>query len=55
MINYPGFVKGKLIEIISKMAAEPKLFVKNPNSDFTRNRKLSFKTIIKLMLFNGWK
>jgi hypothetical protein len=42
MIDYPRFVKGKLTEIINKMAAEPKLFVKNPNSDFTRKRKLSF-------------
>ena len=40
MTNYPSFIKGKLTKIIRKMAAEPKTFVKNPNVDFTRNRKL---------------
>ena len=53
MIDYPRFVKGKLTEIISKMAAEPKLFVKNPNTDFTRKRKLSFETVMNLMLSMG--
>ena len=53
MTDYPSFVKGKLTEIISKMVSEPKLFVKNPNADFTRNRKLSFKTVMNLMLSMG--
>jgi hypothetical protein len=53
MTNYPSFIKGKLLYIISKMAAEPKLFVKNPNVDFTRNRKLSFETVMRLMLSMG--
>lgn len=53
MIDYPSFVKGRLTEIISKMALEPKLFVKNPNIDFTRNRKLSFETVMNLMLSMG--
>ena len=53
MIDYLRFVKGKLTEIISEMAAEPKRFAKNPNVDFTRNRKLSFETVMKLMLSMG--
>lgn len=53
MADYPRFVKGKLIEIIDKMATEPKLFVKNPYANFTRNRKLSFKTVMSLMLSMG--
>lgn len=53
MIDYPRFVKEKLSKIISKMAEEPKLFVKNPNTDFTRNRKLSFETVVNLMLSMG--
>jgi len=53
MTDYPRFVKGKLIEIISKMAAEPKRFFKNQNADFTRSRKLSFKTVMNLMLSMG--
>jgi len=47
MADYSRFVKEKLIEMITKMAAEPKSFVKNPNVDFTRNRKLSCETVIK--------
>jgi len=50
MTDYPSFVKGKLTEMIRKMAAEPKLFVKNPNADFTRTRKLAFETMMNLML-----
>ena len=53
MTDYPRFVKEKLAEIISKMVAEPKPFVKNPNIDFTRNRKLSFETVMSLMLSMG--
>ena len=53
MIDYPKFAKGKLTKIINKMAAEPKLFVKNPNADFTRQRKLSFETVVSLMLSMG--
>ena len=53
MIDYPKFVKDTLSEIISKMATEPKLFVKNPNADFTRKRKLSFETVMNLMLSMG--
>jgi len=53
MNDYPDFVKGKLTDIIGKMAAEPKSFVKNPDVDFTRNRKLSFETVINLMISMG--
>ena len=53
MADYPRFVKDKLLGIIDKMATEPKLFVKNPNANFTRNRKLSFKTVMNLMLSMG--
>ena len=53
MIDYPSIVKGRLTEIISKMSAEPKLFVKNPNADFIRKRKLSFETVMNLMLLMG--
>jgi len=53
MADYSRFVKEKLIGIISKMATEPESFVKNPNVDFTRNRKLSFETVMRLMLSMG--
>ncbi len=53
MNDYPRFVKNKLTELIREMAAEPKLFVKNPNADFTRTRKLAFETVMNLMLSMG--
>lgn len=46
-------VKGKLISIIKKMSASSRLFVKNPGKDFTRNRKLSFETVLRLLLGMG--
>jgi hypothetical protein len=46
-------VKQKLITIINEMSEKPWLFVKNPTIDFTRNRKLSFKTLLTLLLYMG--
>lgn len=53
MNNYSEFVKDKLLSIIKEMKDSPETFVKNPGRDFTRNRKLSFEDIIKLMLSMG--
>ena len=39
--------------IINEMSEKPWLFAKNPKKDFTRNRKLSFKTLITLLLYMG--
>lgn len=47
-------MKEKLTSIIDDMAANPEEFVMNPGKDFTRNRKLGFKTLISLILsMNG--
>lgn len=53
MNNYPDSVKGTLTSIITKMSASPALFVKNPEKDFTRNRKLPFETVMQLLLSMG--
>jgi hypothetical protein len=53
MIDYPGYVKKKLTGLIEEMAASPALFVENANSDFTRNRKLSFTTVMNLIISMG--
>jgi hypothetical protein len=53
MISYPEFVKDKLTGLIEEMAASPSLFVENAGTDFTRNRKLSFATVMNLMLSMG--
>src|ERR1035437_9239828 len=53
MMNFPESVKEKLTELISNMAANPELFIKNPETDFTRTRKLSFETVMHLILSMG--
>jgi len=53
MNDFPKLVKKKLIEIIGKIAVNRELFVKNPEKDFTRNRKLSFETVMQFMLSMG--
>lgn len=53
MSEYPLFVKRKLTSIIKQMAKSPELFAKNPSRDFTRKRKLSFETLIQLLLCMG--
>lgn len=53
MTNYPEYVKNKLTAIIKEMAKCPELFVKNPGHDFIRNRKLTFESVIKLLLSMG--
>lgn len=53
MINYPSYVKNKLTGIIKEMAASPELFVKNPGLDFIRNRKLTFESVVQLLLSMG--
>ena len=51
--DYPDLVKGRLLRLIDQMAREPELFAKNPGKDFTRNRKLNFTQMIRLLLSMG--
>ncbi len=53
MINYPKCLKEKLISIVKEMAVSPAEFVKNPGKDFSRERKLTFETVINLLLSMG--
>ena len=43
-------VKNKLSSLIHKMATAPWLFSKNPEVDFSRNRKLDFVSTIQFLL-----
>jgi hypothetical protein len=43
----PTEVKEILSHIISSISDDTSEFLQNPTKDFTRNRKLSFETIIK--------
>jgi hypothetical protein len=54
MLNvYPDFVKSRLLRIVDDMAQEPGSFVKRPGKDFSRNRKLNFTQIFRLLLSMG--
>ena len=51
MNNYAETVKQTLLSLIDGMDAAD--YVYNPNSDFTRNRKLTFSTMLRLILSMG--
>lgn len=53
MHNYSTQLKKKLELLIDKMATAQEDFVKNPGKDFTRNRKLFFHTMLKLLISMG--
>lgn len=42
-----------LENLISELAENPSLFLKNPSVDFTRNRKINFKTLIGITMNSG--
>ncbi len=50
MSKFSVKVKNVLNNIINEMNQVSWMFVKNPKSDFTRNRKLSFSAILKLII-----
>ena len=44
MSHYIEKVTVSLENLISELARNPSLFLKNPDTDFSRNRKINFKT-----------
>lgn len=55
MSSYAELIKDKLMAVIKNLEERKDQFVKQPNRDFTRKRKLSFQTLITLMLSMGGK
>ncbi|QOR36006.1 hypothetical protein IMX26_04105 [Clostridium sp. 'deep sea'] len=53
MSNYPCFIKSKLTSIINGMSLNKDQYVRNPKSDFTRKRKISFETVLNLLISMG--
>ena len=49
MSNYINQVSDSLKNHISELANNPCLFLRNPNVDFSRKRKIDFKTFIGIM------
>ncbi|MCL1843547.1 MAG: hypothetical protein FWF79_07015 [Defluviitaleaceae bacterium] len=50
MIDHPSFVKKTLVSLIRDMSLCPALYVKNPEKDFTRKRKLPFEEVMNLLI-----
>jgi hypothetical protein len=53
MNEYPNTVKEVLTSLIKEMSAAPSLFVKDPERDFTRKRKLPFEIVVQLLISMG--
>lgn len=53
MSNYINQVSNSLKNHISELANNPCLFLRNPNVDFSRKRKIDFKTFIGIMMNSG--
>jgi len=50
---YAIALKEKLTSLIREMSAAPAPYVKNPNKDFTRKKKLPFETVMQLLISMG--
>lgn len=53
MSNYINQVSASLKNHISELANNPCLFLRNPNVDFSRKRKIDFKTFIGILMNSG--
>lgn len=53
MNTYANLLKQTLTSLIREMAAAPAPYVKNPEKDFTRTRKLPFETVMELLISMG--
>lgn len=46
-------VTSSLKKLISDLSENPSLFLKNPTPDFSRNRKINFKTFVGITMNSG--
>lgn len=53
MNKYANTIKNNLEKLITEMDNDSHLYVKNPNKDFTRKRKLALKEMIRILLSMG--
>lgn len=53
MSNYVRKITNSLKNTIDILAKDPSVFLRNPKSDFSRNRKINFKTFIGITLNSG--
>lgn len=55
MNDFPNFLRHSMQSIIHDMSQNNKMFVVNPEKNFTRDRKLNFKDMINIILSMGGK
>lgn len=53
MNEYANSLKEKLTSLIREMSVAPAPYVKNPEKDFTRKKKLPFETVMQLLISMG--
>lgn len=53
MNEYANSLKQSLTSLIQEMSAAPAPYVKNPETDFTRKKKLPFETVMQLLISMG--
>src|SRR6218665_647863 len=53
MNEYANLLKETLTSLIREMAAAPAPYVKNPEKDFTRKKKLPFETVMQFLISMG--
>lgn len=53
MSRYIKKITNSLKHIIDSLTEDPSMFLRNPKSDFTRNRKINLKTLIGITLNSG--
>lgn len=53
MSSYSNLVKERLNSLITRLESSKEDYIKQPGKNFTRNRKLDFKTTVKLILSLG--
>jgi hypothetical protein len=53
MNEYANALKQTLTSLIREMSAAPAPYVKNPEKDFTRKKKLPFETVMQLLISMG--
>ncbi|MCI3922839.1 hypothetical protein MO973_21665 [Paenibacillus sp. TRM 82003] len=53
MNEYANSLKQTLTSLIREMSAAPAPYVKNPETDFTRKKKLPFETVMQLLISMG--
>lgn len=53
--HYIETVKNSLESIISELAENPSLFIKDPKRDFTRKRKIDFENLLRIIITSAGK